>query len=237
MIENIIKKARFIRQYGLLFIFLKYGNYNPRIMNKIRVSYIRVSSLDQNTSRQRVNDEDFDIVIEDKCSGAIAFFEREGGKEIKKYIDKGMLQSLSVWQIDRLGRDLRDIINTVHYFNEKGICIHFVAQGLSTLDNEGKENAISKLIISILGIVGEMGRNQIKENQLEGIRIAKLKGAYNGRKLGSKEDILSFLSKEKNKKAVDYLKKGFKNVEVAKLTGLHINTITKIKKLLSVNYN
>ncbi len=206
-------------------------------MNKIKVSYIRVSSLDQNTSRQRVNDKDYDLVIEDKCSGSIAFFEREGGKEIKKYIDEGMLQSLSVWQIDRLGRDLRDIMNTIHYFNEKGICIHFVAQGLSTLDNEGKENSISKLIISILGIVGEMERNQIKERQLEGIRIAKLKGAYNGRKIGSKEDVLSFLSKEKNKKAVDYLKKGYKGVEVSKLTGVHINTITKIKKHLHTNQN
>jgi len=206
-------------------------------MNKIKVSYVRVSSLDQNTSRQRVNDKDYDLVIEDKCSGSISFFEREGGKEIKKYIDEGMLQSLSVWQIDRLGRDLRDIMNTIHYFNEKGICIHFVAQGLSTLDNEGKENAISKLIISILGIVGEMERNQIKERQLEGIRIAKLKGAYNGRKIGSKEDVLSFLSKEKNKKAVDYLKKGYKGVEVSKLTGVHINTITKIKKHLHTNEN
>lgn len=202
-------------------------------MNKIKVSYVRVSSLEQNTSRQRVNDEDFDLVIEDKCSGSIAFFEREGGKEIKKYVDEGMLQSLSVWQIDRLGRDLRDIMNTIHYFNEKGVCIHFVAQGLSTLDSEGKEHAISKLIISILGIVGEMERNQIKERQLEGIRIAKLKGAYNGRKVGSKEDVLSFLNKDKNKKAVEYIKKGFKNTEVSKLTGLHINTLTKIKSILN----
>ena len=120
-------------------------------------------------------------MIEDKCAGAIAFFEREGGKEIKKYLNEGMIQSLSVWQIDRLGRDLRDIMNTIHYFNEKGVCIHFVAQGLSTLDNEGKENAISKLILSILGIVGDMGRKQIRENQMEGIRMAKLKVTYTGR--------------------------------------------------------
>ncbi len=200
-------------------------------MKKIKVSYVRVSSLDQKTDRQRVNDSDFDLVIEDKCSGAIAFFEREGGKDVKKLVDEGIIQSLSVWQIDRLGRDLRDIMNTIHYFNQKGVCIYFVAQGLSTLDSEGKENAISKMIISILGIVGEMERNQIKERQLEGIRIAKLKGVYQGRKKGSKEDTLAFLSKEKNRKALEYLKKGYKGVEVSKLTGIHINTITKIKKL------
>ena len=203
-------------------------------MNKIKVLYVRVSTLDQKTDRQRVTENDFDLVVEDKCSGSISFFEREGGKEIKKLVDEGILQTLSVWQIDRLGRDLRDIMNTIHYFNQKGVSINFVSQGLTTLDHEGKENPISKMIISILGIVGEMERNQIKERQLEGIRIAKLKGAYNGRKVGSKEDVLSFLSKEKNKKAVEYLKKGFNGVEVSKLTGLHLNTITKIKKHIEV---
>ena len=202
-------------------------------MRKNKILYVRVSTLEQKTDRQRVNEKDFDLVIEDKCSGAISFFEREGGKEIKKLIDEGVLTSLSVWQIDRLGRDLRDIMNTIHYFNEKSICINFVSQGLTTLDNEGKENAISKMIISILGIVGEMERNQIKERQMEGIRIAKLKGSYTGRKKGSKEDVLSFLSKDKNKKAVEYLNKGFKGIEVSKLTGLNINTITKIKKVIS----
>ena len=204
-------------------------------MRKYSVLYVRVSSLDQKTDRQRVNEKDFDFVIEDKCSGAISFFDRDGGKEIKKLIDAGVLKSLSVWQIDRLGRDLRDIMNTIHFFNELNIPINFVSQGLTTLDQEGKENPISKMIISILGIVGEMERNQIKERQREGIRIAKLKGSFKGRKVGSKEDILSFLSKEKNKKAVDYLKKGFKAVEVSKLTGLNVNTITKIKKAIQVD--
>jgi DNA invertase Pin-like site-specific DNA recombinase len=99
------------------------------------------------------------------------------------------------------------------------------------LDEHGKENPISRLIISILGIVGEMERSQIRERQLEGIRLAKLKGVYKGRVKGSREDVGAFLSKKSNKEALAYLKKGYKAVEVAKLTGLHLNTITKIKKL------
>jgi len=197
----------------------------------MKVLYCRVSTLDQKTDRQRVNEKDFKYVVEDKCSGSIPFFDRPGGIEIKKLIDEGILKSLSVWTIDRLGRDLRDIINTIHYFNGKKIGINFISQGLTTLDPNGKENPISKLIISILGVVGEMEKVQIKERQIEGIRVAKMKGIYLGRKTGSKETTLSFLSKEKNKKALDYLKKGYKVVEVAKLTDLHLNTITKIKKL------
>jgi DNA invertase Pin-like site-specific DNA recombinase len=198
----------------------------------MKVCYVRVSHIDQKTDRQRVNEKDFDLVIEDKCSGAIPFFEREGGKEIKKLVDNGIIKNLSVLQIDRLGRDLRDIINTIHYFNENKITIYFVAQGLKTLDENGKENPISKMIISILGVVSEMERTQLKERQFEGIRIAKLKGVYKGRKAGSKEDILTFLNKEKNKKAVEYMKKNYKNTEISKITGLHINTLTKIKSYL-----
>lgn len=196
----------------------------------MNILYCRVSTIEQKTDRQKVSENDFNLVIEDKCSGAVPFFEREGGREIKKLVDEKVVKSLSVWQIDRLGRDLRDVINTIHYFNERKISIHFLSQGLTTLDHNGKENAISKMMISILGIVGEMERTQIKERQQEGIRIAKMKGVYKGRKSGSKEDTLSFLSKTKNKKAVDYLKKGYKAVEISKLTGLHLNTITKIKK-------
>ena len=197
----------------------------------MKVLYCRVSTIDQKTDRQKVNEKDFQYLVEDRCSGAVPFFERQGGLEIKKLLDEGILTSLSVWQIDRLGRDLRDIINTIHYFNQKNITINFISQGLTTLDQNGKENPITKMIISILGVVGEMERVQIKERQLEGIRIAKLKGVYLGRKEGSNETILSFLSKEKNKKALDYLKKGYKSVEVAKLTNLHFNTVSKIKKL------
>jgi len=178
-----------------------------------------------------VNEKDFDLVIEDKCSGSIPFFDREGGKEVLKLITEGILTSFSVWQIDRLGRDLRDIMNTIHYFNQKLIPINFVSQGLKTLDENNMENPISKMMISVLGIVGEMERTQIRERQKEGIRIAKLKGIYLGRKEGSKEDVLQFLNKSKNKKALEYLKKGYKAIEVSKLTDLHINTITKIKQL------
>lgn len=193
--------------------------------------YCRVSTLDQKTDRQRVDEKNYKVVVEDKCSGAIPFFERDGGKQIKKLIEKGALSKLTVWTIDRLGRDLRDIINTIHFFNEKKIAIQFLSQGLSTLDDNGKENPISKMIISILGIVGEMERNQIKERQLEGIKIAKIKGVYKGRSKGSNEDVAEFLNKKKNKEALKLLKQGIKAVHVAKATDLHINTITKIKKL------
>lgn len=66
--------------------------------------YCRVSSIDQKTDRKKVNEKEYGIVIEDKCSGAVPFFEREGGKEIKKLLDNGILTSFSALSLDRMGR-------------------------------------------------------------------------------------------------------------------------------------
>jgi DNA invertase Pin-like site-specific DNA recombinase len=199
----------------------------------ISILYTRVSSVDQKTDRQRVKENDFDKVIEDKCSGAIPIFERPEGSILKTLIDRQLIKSISVWQIDRCGRDLRDIINFIHYTTERGIPVTFLSQGLRTLDKDGKENPISKMIISILGVVSEMTRAQILENQRQGIELAKLDpNKYLGRKPGSVEDPIKFLSKKKNRLALDLLKNGYKNIEVAKIVGLHPNTITKVKRYL-----
>jgi len=200
-------------------------------MKKINILYTRVSTLDQRTDRQRLNEKDFDLVIEDKCSGAIPFFERPGGKEIMGYIEKGIVTKISAITIDRLGRDMLDILNTLSYLNKKLIPVYFINQGLVTINENGKENPISKLIISILATISEMERSQIRERQLEGVKLAKARGVYKGRVQGSKEDVLQFLSKPKNRKALDYLKRGLSLTEAGKLAGVHINTMTKIRKL------
>ena len=56
--------------------------YQTKNDKLIRVLYTRVSTLEQKTDRQTVNSSLYDLVVEDKCSGSIPFFEREGGKKI-----------------------------------------------------------------------------------------------------------------------------------------------------------
>ncbi|WP_316826229.1 recombinase family protein [Pedobacter miscanthi] len=197
----------------------------------MNIFYVRVSSLDQKTDRQKINTTGYKV-YEDYCSGSIAFADREKGKEIIKLLNGGKISSLTVSSIDRLARNVQDLLATIEIFKGKNVSINFINQGLKTLDDDGKENPISRMIISILGVVSEMERVQIRERQREGINIAKAKGKYSGRRAGSTEDTLKFLSKPKNREALNYLKKGhLKNTEIAKLTGVHINTITKIKKL------
>jgi DNA invertase Pin-like site-specific DNA recombinase len=202
----------------------------------MKVLYIRTSTVEQNSDRQKQNNDKNCKIIEDKCSGAIPFFEREGGKKILTLTKKDIIDELIVHEIDRLGRNLIDILKTIAYFNSQKVNIEFKKQGLRTLNEDGTENDISKMVISILGIVAEMERKMIRERQLEGISIAKANGVYKGRNKGTKETTLNFLGKEKNKKALDYLNKGYKQIEVANIVGLHPNTVSKINKLrLKVN--
>jgi DNA invertase Pin-like site-specific DNA recombinase len=105
----------------------------------MKVLYVRVSSVfGQNTDRQKTNEKEFDMVVEDKCSGAIPFFQREGGKKILTLIEKGMITSVSVHSIDRCGRDLLDILSVIKFMNERLIPMFFIQQGLRTIDEKGK---------------------------------------------------------------------------------------------------
>jgi DNA invertase Pin-like site-specific DNA recombinase len=80
-----------------------------------------------------------------------------------------------------------------------------------------------------------MERKQIKERQREGIELAKIRGVYKGRSHGSKEDIRNFLSKPKVVKTIEYLKKGYKASEISRIVDIHVNTITKVKKMVDIN--
>jgi DNA invertase Pin-like site-specific DNA recombinase len=148
-----------------------------------------------------------------------------------------MVESISCHSIDRCGRDLLDILSVIRFMNEKLIPMIFIQQGLRTIDDKGKENAVSKMMISILGTVAEMERSRIRENQREGIELAKLRGVYKGRRKGSKSDIQKWIQKPKIAKTIEYLKKGYKASEISKIVGVHVNTITKVKHLVSLDLN
>ena len=198
--------------------------------NPTKVLYTRVSTNEQNSKIQKLDLENYDIIVEDKCSGAIPFFERKGGEEILNLVKKNSNIELNVWSIDRLERDTRCLLNTIHFFTSKGICINFFAQGLKTLNENGSENTATKMVIPMLGVVAQMERNAIMVRTRKGIEIAKMEGKYKGRNKGTVENVSYFLSKPKNKEVLGYIKKGYKNSAISKITGVSINTIVKIRK-------
>jgi len=85
-----------------------------------------------------------------------------------------------VHSIDRLARNLQDLLSIVSQLNGKGVSIQFIKDNL-TFPPQGTDGA-SKLYLSILGAVAEFERSIIKQRQREGIDKAKAKGVYKGRK-------------------------------------------------------
>lgn len=201
----------------------------------MKVHYVRVSTTNgQNTDRQKIN-VNYDLILEDVCSGSIPLFERPSGKRLKNLVDKGEVTSLSVHHPDRICRNTIDFLQTIEFFKEKGINIHFISQGLQILDDNGKENPVAKMVLSMMGVVADIERSLIRERVKEGIQVAKSKGKYSGRKSGTKEDIFKFLSKPKSQKVIEYIRKGYKQTEITKITGVSPNTIIKIKRTLKTN--
>ena len=161
-------------------------------MRKAR--YIRVSTGNQKTARQEARQNKDEIIFTDIVSGSIPFEDREKGKDLMKAIQSGEIDYVSVSSIDRLGRNLYNILTTLEFFKENGIILKVDNLGIESLIN-GKENSAFKLIISVMANIAEMERESILERQREGIALAKLKGIYKGRVLGSKESEEDFLAK------------------------------------------
>ena len=65
----------------------------------MKVLYIRTSTIEQNSERQRQNTEGNCKIIEDKCSGAVPFFERQGGKKILELTEKGIVGEINNLQM------------------------------------------------------------------------------------------------------------------------------------------
>lgn len=138
------------------------------------VGYIRVSSVDQNTERQ-LKDIECDEVFEDKCSGKDT--NRPQLAALKKYVRK--TDTIVVHDISRLARNIKDLLELVDWFSNKGVSIKFIKENLHF--GAGRDSAMDKLLLNLLGSVYEFERSMLKERQREGIAIAKAKGAYKGR--------------------------------------------------------
>jgi DNA invertase Pin-like site-specific DNA recombinase len=67
----------------------------------MNVLYCRISTAEQKTDRQRVNEKNYSLIIEDKCSGTIPFFEREGGKKIA-FVQLGRISLMSMFSWNRV---------------------------------------------------------------------------------------------------------------------------------------
>ncbi|MGG1920905.1 recombinase family protein [Chryseobacterium sp. NRRL B-14798] len=198
--------------------------------NQMKARYIRVSTGNQNTARQLHKSHPNEKLYIDIISGATPFSQRPEGKKMLEDIEAGLIDYISVHAIDRLGRNLFDILATLEFLNEKKITLEVDNLGLKSLVNN-KPNSAFKLIISVMANIAEMERNSLLERQQEGIKLAIARGVYKGRAKGSKETDEQVL--EKYKDVVKYLKKGQSLRDTAKLCKVSLATVQKVKKIIN----
>lgn len=195
----------------------------------MKARYIRVSTASQNLERQLKTKNPNEELFTDVCSGSIPFADREEGMKLLNAIESLKISHLTVHAIDRLGRNLLDILNTLELMENHGVTVKVDNLGIESRV-KGKPNAAFKLIISVLANISEMERETMLERQREGIAVARAKGIYKGRLRGTQEDKEVFLSKYPE--VIKHLRKGYSIRNIAKLSDVSIGTVQKVKSAI-----
>lgn len=193
----------------------------------MNVLYVRVSTIEQNANRQIK--EGFDMTFVDHASGSTALGQRVYGARMIEMVAQGRIRSISVHSIDRLGRNVGEMLANIDFFTSHGVCVISEKEGVRTLNADGSANPIAKLILSVLGSIAEFELHRIKERTKEGIDKKKASGGYIGRNKDTKESTEVFLSKPKPRRIYRTLKMGRSIRECAKLCECSVNLVMKVR--------
>lgn len=139
----------------------------------MKIGYARVSTHDQNLDLQRdaLTAAGCENIFHDVASGAKD--ERQGLAEAIAYARKG--DTLVVWKLDRLGRSLKHLIETVNQLHAKGVGFASVQESIDTTTSGGK------LIFHVFGALAEFERELIRERTQAGLKAARDRGKKGGR--------------------------------------------------------
>lgn len=171
-------EAVLTRKINILKLFLETYTLNWLKMTSFErlvmlVGYCRVSSASQTNDGQvqALEREGVEKIFVETASGA----QRDRPELAKaiEYLRPG--DCLVVWKLDRLGRSLRQLIDTVEDLNRRGIEFRSITENLETTTSGGK------LIFHVFGALAEWERSLIKERTLAGLRAAKEAGKVGGR--------------------------------------------------------
>ena len=194
---------------------------------KLIYAYIRVSTKQQKIDRQYEEIKAFGVddkyIYIDKKSGKD--FDRTNYQKLIRKIKKDDL--LIVKSIDRLGRNYHMILDEWSYITKtKEADIKVLDMPLLDTRIEGKNlvgKFISDIVLQVLSFVAENERNNIRERQAEGIRIAKEKGVRFGRPR-------AITPSNSNEILDKYINHEITNTEAAKLIGVSRGTFFRLVK-------
>lgn len=112
-------------------------------------------------------------VFSDVTSGSKAAVERPGMKKLLGYAESG--DTLVVWRVDRLGRSLIDVLNTVNLLQGRGVALRSLSDGIDPATSTGR------LMLNMLATLADYERELITERVNAGVAAAKANGTRFGR--------------------------------------------------------
>ena len=164
-------------------------------------------------------------------SGATKNTKRKELLAMLDYIAQNDIKKVLVTELSRLGRDTLQVLEVIDMLNEAGVSLYIQNYNIETLTPEGKINAMSQFLVTILAEVAKMERRTIRERMESGYDNFINSGGRVGRKPGYRktDDLLLVEYAEE----LRLLKKGISLRNVSKLTGTSVNTLRKCKALLN----
>lgn len=202
-------------------------------MNTKIAYYLRTSHYLQNITTQVDKIEDGWKVYKDEgISGRISFKERKAGIKLLQDIKDGKITEVKILRIDRLGRNVQDILDTINTIHSYGVPINSLSEGITTLDDKGNVTPTTGLLVNVLSSLSEFFYHQNREKILNGIELAKQNPEkYKGRLPGSVQDITTYMNKPKTKKMLEMLKQGNSVRSIVRILECSPNSVYKLKKL------
>ena len=207
-------------------------------MKKVCI-YARVSTQSQDYQRQlselreyatRMN---YEVVKEfsEKISGAKSVAERQALTELLDYAAANRIDKVLVYECSRISRRAIDFLQVIEQLTQMKVSVYILQNGLETLMADGSVNPIAQLVLGIIGQFNSMERSLIRSRMSSGYNHFRSNGGKVGRKEGYKKSDEQM--KEQYSKELSLLKKGLSLRNIQAITGTSVNTLRKLKVIIS----
>lgn len=211
---------------------------------KKAVIYARVSSTGdrQDTARQikdlekyaRSQNVEIVKIYEEHISGTKRIEERQILTECLEYCTRNSVDFLLLSELSRLGRSTLQVLRSLEILHEAKVSVYIQNLGLYTLQADGKVNPIASIMVTVLAEMANIERSNIQYRLNSGRANYIANGGKLGRKKGSTKSEEKL--KDEYKETILLLKKGYSIRNIAKLQGIGISTVQRIKKQFINNH-
>lgn len=186
-----------------------------------KIGYARVSTSDQNISRQLEQLKEVDKLFQEAISGVSK--NRPQLRAMLDYIRDGDI--VVVTELERLGRNNKELTEVMNHIQDRGATLEVLnLPSLRGIEDENLRRLLNNLILELYKYQAQAERERIKERQSQGIEIAKSKGKYKGRKPLFSEDDSRLLH------AFELYQSGNTDKDVARLTGINERTFRRYRE-------